>query len=218
MTISVRVEKALSAQANGFRYVHSGNVAVVSTIGTRDALNVSLRAVMQACVEHLDALLAGWLRVLSRHRLLVFAATTCSDQHNALSRRRGVWGSEDLSWLPQGAPRSLSVELSGELGTRFAGLAEIKLTDLFEAADFARTNSGGFLFVSSAGDLTEERVRTISAKVFPKGDLALDWAGVIDGVEDGEEIRVRASGGFDDREASLDAFLSTELLSKLGDL
>jgi hypothetical protein len=217
MTISVRIEKALSAQANGFRYVHSGNVAVVSTIGTRDSLNIPLRAVMQACVEHLDGLFAGWLRVLSQHRILVFAATTCSDQHNALSRRRGIWGGEDLSWLPQGASRSLSVELSGKQGTRFAGIAEIRLTDLFEAADFARTNSGAFLFVSSAGDLTEVRVRTIAAKVFPKGDLALNWAGVIDGLEGGEEIRVRASGGFDDREASLDAFLSAELLSKLSD-
>ena len=218
MTISVRIERALAAQADGFRYVHSGKVAVVSTVGRRDDLNISLRAVIEACVEHFDALLRGWLRVLSRHRLMVFVATNCSNQRNTLSRRRGIWGSEGLDWLPQGAPRSPSVELSGELGTRFAGVAELELSDLFEAADFVRTNSGGFLFVSSMGDLTEERVRAVAAKVFPKGDLALDWAGVMDGLEDSDEIRVRASGSFDDREASLDAFLSADLLSKLGEL
>ena len=64
-------------------------------------------------------------------------------------------------------------------------------------------------------NLAEARVRSFVANSFPKGELALDWTAVIEPVQDSDEIRIRAAGGFDDREASLDVFLSTDLLHKL---
>jgi hypothetical protein len=154
--------------------------------------------------------------LLSENRIFLFTATPFADQPNVLSRRRGVWAVDGLGWLPAGY-RSPSVEIVREDGgLRFAGLAQIAAPDFFEAADFARTHGRTFLLVSPARDLTEERVRSIVAKVFPREQSDLDWANVVAQIEDGEGICIRASGSFDDPEVSLDAFLSEALLRKLG--
>jgi hypothetical protein len=145
-----------------------------------------------------------------------FTATAFWDQHNALSRRRGIWGSDQLGWLPTDAVRSPSVEIIGAAGARFAGLAEVGKSDLFEAADFVRTHGGSFLFVSPRIDVSEERVRAMANKVFPKGESVVEWRNVVDLVEEGEDICVRVGGGFDDPVASIDVFLSADLLRSLG--
>jgi len=149
-------------------------------------------------------------------KLFLFIATPFWEQHNAISRRRGIWGSAGLNWLPEHLPRSASIELSGEGGARFAGLTEVPATDIFEAADFVRTHTSNFLFVSHHRELTEERVRAIAKKVFPNGESTVNWGSAVEQVEEGEDICVRVSGGFDDREASIDAFLAIDLLQKLG--
>jgi hypothetical protein len=216
MIIETTLETALSAKERGFRYVRSGHVAVVSVTGARGVSSISLRTVLKACVARFEATLHGWLLSLPHHRIVLFASTAFSAQHNALSRRRAIWGSEGLSWLPRAAARSDSVHINREDGEmRFAGLAEIDEASFFEAAEFMRTHAGSFLTVSARGDLTEERVRSIVAKVFPKADAAVNWSAAVAEVENGEDICIRASGGFDDPEASIDAFLSDGLLRKL---
>jgi hypothetical protein len=219
MTIELKIEVASSAKGHGFQYVRSANVAVVSIIGERSEPSTPLRAVLQACFARFDVFLREWLRALPYARVLLFAATPFSDRHNALSRRRGIWGIDALEWLPASTSRSPSVEISREDGgSRFVGLAEIPVEHVFEAADFARTHGGSLLLLSSRGDLTEERVRSTAASVFPKGESAVDWASAVSLVEEGEDICIRASGGFDDREASLDAFLREDLRRKLGSI
>jgi hypothetical protein len=75
--------------------------------------------------------------------------------------------------------RSPSVEIIGAAGARFAGLAEVGKSDLFEAADFVRTHGGSFLFVSPRIDVSEERVRAMANKVFPKGESVVEWRNVV---------------------------------------
>lgn len=215
MTISTKVETAASAKAHGFHYVQSSNVAVVSVTGERDAPSTSLSTVLQACIARFEIFLLGWLRALPDDRLLLFAATPFWDQYNALSRRRGIWGSEGLSWLRGAAQRSPSVEISDGSGARFAGLVHIEQPAIFAAADFARTHGGSFLFVSPHDELTDERVRSMVKKVFPKGKSAVDWSAVVDQISKGEDIAIRVSGGFDDPEVSIDAFMRADLLRRL---
>jgi hypothetical protein len=215
MTIKTAVQVARSARAHGFRYVQSSNVAVVSVTGERDAPNTPLKTVMQACAKRFEVILRGWLRTLSQYRLLLFSATPFA-QHNALSRRRGIWGTEGLTWLGDAAKRSPCVEIASKAGERFAGLVEVGDANIFEATDFVRMHGGSALLVSRHGELTEERVRAMVAKLFPKGEAAVNWAGFVDQVGEAGDICVRASGGFDDREVSIDAFLSADLLQSLG--
>jgi hypothetical protein len=216
MTIEPRVEVASSAKSSGFLYVRSENVAVVSVTGERRDPSTSHRAVLQACFARFEVLLRAWLVALPNDRVLLISATPMSDQQNVVTRRRGVWGTDGLRWLPTSAAKSPSVEVSGgEGGTRFAGLAEIPMEDLFEAADFVRTDGESFLLVSSRRELTEERVRSTVASVFPEGESTLDWAKVVALVEEEADMCIRTCGGFDDREAALDAFLRDDLLRKL---
>jgi hypothetical protein len=192
-------------------------VAVVSVTGERDAPSTSLRTVLQACVERFEILLLGWLQALPNDLILLFVATPPCDQHNALSRRRGIWGSKGLGWLSGAAQRSPSVEVSDDVGTRFAGLAHIERPAFFEAADFARTHGGSFLFVSPHSKVTDERVRSMVTKVFPKGTSEVDWSSVIDQVGKEADIAIRVSGGFDDPEISIDAFMLSDLLPRPGE-
>ena len=214
MTIEPRIETARSAKEGGFRFVRSSTVAVVSVTAQRASPTTPLRIVLEACVARFAVLLRGWLRSIPQGRIFLFVATPLRDQHNAVRRHRGVWA-EDLSWLADGALRSPSVEISDAEGLRFAGLAEIGEHDLFEAAEFVRTHHESFLFVSACRDLTEESARSLVEKVFPNGQAAMDWARVVDQVEEDEDVCIRVSGNFDDREASIDAFLSADLLRSL---
>ena len=215
MTIKVKVESAPSAKDRGFLYVRSNDVAVVSVTGERDAPSTSLRTVLQSCLVQFEAFFSGWLRALPGHHTIILVATPAWDQHNALSRHRGIWRSEGLRWLSGDAQRSPSVEIREEGGTRFAGLAEINDANLFDAADYARTHGASFLLVSRRTDLTEERVRSMVTKVLPNGQGVLEWSNVVGLVDQGADICVRVSGGFDDRDVSIDAFLSAALLRKV---
>ena len=217
MTPDAKIHTAPSARANGFRYVRSDSVAVVSVVAERRDTSVSLTEVLQACVARFDLFLARWLHTLPDDRLLLFAATPLSEQHNVISQRRGVWGRDGLQWLVATARRSASSEIAAQRGVlRFVGLAEVEGA-LLEAADFTRAHGDSFLLLSPDRDLSQERVRALATKVFPQGASELDWGEVVALVEEGEHIAIRASGGFDDREASLDAFLSNELLRRLGE-
>jgi hypothetical protein len=65
MTISTKIEVATSAKVDGFRFVKSANVAVVSVLSERDEPGTSLRTVMQTCIAHFEMFFLGWLRALS---------------------------------------------------------------------------------------------------------------------------------------------------------
>lgn len=217
MTIETTVKIAPSAKADGFRYVRSEHVAVLSVSGVRSDPATPLRAVLQACFARFEMLLRALLHLLPHARLLLFTGTPFSAQHNALSRRRGLWAMSHLHWLSPGAARSPSVEVVGEHQmVRFAGLAEIVEHQEFDALEFARTNAGSFLTVTTSSDLTEERVRSLVAEVFLDGASEVNWMSAVAQVEGGEGYCViRVSGGFDDREASIDAFLHESLLRNL---
>jgi hypothetical protein len=105
--------------------------------------------------------------------------------------------------------------MRGDDGLRFAGLAQISDAAFADAADFVRTHGASMLFVSPRLDLSEDRVRTMFAQAFPRGVPAVDWA-VVNQVEHCEDIVLRVSGGFDDPEVSIDAFVSADLLSRDG--
>ncbi len=64
--------------------------------------------------------------------------------------------------------------------------------------------------------MSDARVRSLAATAFPQGVSSVDWGSVVAQAEGGEDICIRASGGFDDKEVALDAFLSDDLLRRIG--
>jgi len=214
MTIKTRVERAASAKAHGFRYVKADDVAIVSVVGERPNPTVSLTTVLHACVRRLTPLLASIDR-LDVRRLLLFVATPFWDQPNALARRAEIWAREDLHWLPADAPRSPTVHIHRSDGSRIAGLARIPESALMNVAEFVRKNRAAVVWLSANTDLDETRVRALFERAFPQGESQVDWASVTDAIAGGEDIVLRISGGFDDREVAIDAFMATWLLQTL---
>jgi len=212
--IQPKVDTAVSAKDAGFRFVRSSGVAVVSITARRGAATTSLRIVAEQCAARFAELLDGWLGVLRDHRILLFVATTPANAPNGVARHRGAWRHAP-DWLAEIGSRSPSVEVVDDERVRFAALAEIGQQDLLAAAELVRTSSTSFLLVSSNRDLTEPRVRSLVATVFPAGEPHLDWGCVTNLVENSSDICIRVSGSFDDREASIDAFLAADLLRTL---
>lgn len=210
-----KLETAISARDAGFRFVRSSAVAVVSVAARRDSPTTSLQLVLEPCTARFAELLEGWLGVLHDHRIVLFVATPPRDPPNAVARRRGAWR-DAPDWLAETTSRSPSVEIVDDDRVRFAALAEIGQQNLLAAAELVRTSSTSFLFVSSNRDRTEPRVRSLVATVFPDGAPHLDWGCVTSLVENSRDICIRVSGNFDDREASIDAFLAADLLRTLG--
>jgi len=213
MTIDCpNIETAVSARANGFQYVRSDDVAVVSVTCDRSAAGIPLVTALQACLIRFEPFLRSMLDGRPGARLFMFVTTPFWGHHNVVARRCGVWVREDWGWLPH-ASRSPSVEISRDVESRFAGLAQIGDSLGFEAADLVRRDDASrFLFVSSDEALTEERVRTMFDKVIPQGQSAIDWASVVDQIGAGADACIRIGGNFDDREVSIDAFIPAELL------
>lgn len=215
MTIGTKVDIADSASGAGFRYVHDSTVALLSVTGKRDAPSTASKSVLQACATRAAPLLLAILSTPSGGTLTLFAATPFWDHHNVLSRRRGIWGRDELSWLTADARRSADVEITRDSGSRFAGLVEIEASSLFEAADFVRTHESSFLFMSKRDDLSDERVRALFAEVFPSSESTVDWGCVVDQIGKDAAACIRVSGSFDDPDVSLDVFMSADLLAKL---
>jgi hypothetical protein len=211
MTTEPRIEISLSARASGFGYVRSDSVAVVSVLCERADDRTPLALLLRACVSKFGNLFREWLRLLSDHRILLFVVTPPSAYHNAVSRRRGVW-TDDLQSLSRAGARSPSVEVCGVAGSRYAGLLQIDEPHFADAAEFVRANSSSFILVSATHDIDEKYVRSIAEQVFPLGQPALDWSRVVGHVDSGDDICIRVSGNFDDRQVSIDSFLSAQLL------
>ena len=213
MTIKTTTEFAPSAKLAGYRFVGSADIAVVSTAGKRTSGDVPLRAVVEACVDRFGASLSEWLHILPQHQTALFIATPFWN-HNALQRRRGVWASDGLEWVPATAVRSPSIEVSSDHATRFAGTVQIDDESLLDAAEFVRTNSGAFILISSRNVSAVEFIRETLSTGFRGTASAVDWNSLLE-MRRSDDIFVRVTGAFDDAEASIDAFLSADLLRKL---
>jgi hypothetical protein len=175
-----------------------------------------LKSVLAACSTQFAPLLRAMLDELSDGALLLFAATRW-DQHNARSRRRGLWGRSELQWLTAGAPRSNGVELTREGESRFVGIVELEVASLCDAAEFVRTHTSSFLFIAERVDLSDDRVRAIFAAAFSTRTAGVDWGSVVGLIGTHAAGSIRVSGNFDDPEAAIDVFLPAELFAKLGE-
>jgi hypothetical protein len=215
MTISVTVGAVRSAQEHGFVYVRSPSVAVMSIVGQRDAPGTPLTAVLRACVDRLGPIVDRWLEALPQHRLMIFASTPFASIPNVIARQRGVWGLEELGWLPEGSPRSTLAEVRSDDGVRFAGIAEVTTKTLYAAADFVRGHSSSVLFLSARGGMTEEQVRLVFNVAFPSGESGVSWPSLADCASASQDVYIRVFGGFDDREVAVDALMSAQTMNAL---
>jgi len=215
MTIETTVEFSASATTAGFRYVRDSTVAIVSATGKRYAPSTPAMSVLEACAKRLASLVVRVMSGPPSGALMLFVATPFWDQHNVVSRRRGVWGRDDLRWLPPAASRSNDVEITRESASRFAGLAKIEAASFLDACEFLRTHESSFLFISSRADIDDERVRAMVLEVFPTGAPNVDWGSVVAQVGNEAAACVRVSGSFDDPEISIDVFMSADVFVTL---
>lgn len=215
MTTNLAIERSLSAKDAGFRFAPLSEVAVISITNRRDDMEVSFRSLLKDCLREFERVRGSWNPVLLRHAVYLFAATTPSFEHNAISRKRGLWGTAELSWLSRGQLMSSSLEMPTDDGLRFCGLARIGSQPTLDSAEYCRTHRNAFLFLSSCENVADDRVRTIASSVLRPDSSSIDWTGLLERFADGDEMAFRIHGGFDDRELSLDIFMPVQLMRRL---
>jgi len=215
MIIDVQVHASMSAASYGLAFVTSPSLGVIEVVARREVSSTPLQMLLDACTQRLAELLRVWSRTLPERRVLAFFATPFWEHHNALSRRRGIWGSRSMAWLPVDTPRSVSVTIAGHRGARFAGIAEIDEAGLPGCADCIRAQGSGFLLFSSDAGINDARVRALFEEAFPSGGSAVEWSNLLKKTEGRDDVAIRVYGGFDDPEVSIEAFLAANLLTLL---
>jgi hypothetical protein len=65
--------------------------------------------------------------------------------------------------------------------------------------------------VAPSGGIAEDEVQKVFSLAFPKGEASVSWASAVTSVADRNQILLRASGGFDDREVAIDVLMPTQL-------
>jgi len=178
--------------------------------------SICTSSIADAAVERFDWLYRGMMHSVPNANTLLFVARgpLLAFQHNALIRRRGIWGQGELHRLVENLPRSPSLLIEGTDGIYFAGLALITSADLATMVQFARGNYSCVIFVSESSVMTERRVRKIFDLTFPRPSidgLRVDTRSVLSGIGDGLHIWIRPFGNFDDREVVIDAFMHSSL-------
>ena len=214
MTTNPRVDVSRCARSAGFRFVASDDVAVISVIARREPPSGSSITAMHACSARFELLLKRLLQWKTDARLMFFAATPFWEESTELKRRRGLWRRSELLWLNERAGvRSPDVEMVSGASTRFSGIAVLDTEAVADAAEHLRTHASSFLFIASAAEPTEERVRQTFSNVFPEGGTAIDWRRAIDHLGTDMSACMRATGSFDDPDVSIDMFTNSELHS-----
>jgi hypothetical protein len=200
-----------SALAGGYQFVSSPDVSALSVGCERDPMGTSFDSALGACVEEVRRRVRSWKVLLPAHRLLLLAATPFWANAGAVQRRRGIWGSDEMKWLASGGSRSKDVEIRRDDGIRFAGLAEIADDSLLEAAQYVRVNESGVLFFSRGIGTSDIDVQETFALAFPKGGVGADWRSLTSHFATSDDAGIRVVGGFDDREVSVDVFMSSRM-------
>jgi hypothetical protein len=202
-----------SAAESGYTFVRSTEVAVVSVEKHRD-MDESLDDAFNGCAVRSTQFLAEWMKVLPRHRMALFCATSSWEPPNRVSRHRGVWKSKGFA-PPVHSRRTLDVEITEGASSRFAGILEISLESTAEAAAFARRRADTTIMMASSNSLEADWVRTLAADAFPGLASSIHWSGLLEKIVGTENIYLKPNGQFDDRDVSIDFFLSAALLSRL---
>ena len=181
----------------------------MSVVGTDSDFETPLREIGRACADRLHGILTRCHQKRPRDCLQLFVASHW-ERPGAVMRKRGLWGKEELSWLSASAPRSAVVEVQ-EADTsrvRLAGLAQIELAALDDSIEFIRTHGNSLLIWTAQTEWAEDRVRELFSIAFPKAESRVDWGSVVETLLASEQMCIRAFGEFDDREVSVDVFLS----------
>jgi hypothetical protein len=157
------------------------------------------------------------------YRLWLFVVDGPLRNPSALSRHQKLWkGHRDLVGSSDVVRIGEEFEIKSEGLVRYAGLLEISCDSCDKAISAARTNSSFAIIFSKRDDIDSQYgVRSIFSAAFPKGSgqTAVDWLSLAINLCPQEDILVRITGLFDDREAAADligvngAILRVESLS-----
>jgi hypothetical protein len=204
-----------SAAEHGYSFVTAPGVSVISITAPREP-NQPFDGALGACVDELRQRLHAWRALVPSHRLVLFASTPFWTAPNAVQKRRALWGSdESLAWTRSAVSRT-ELEVTEPRGSRFAGVVQVPEQELLKAADYARTHDAAVLLFSPEAELSENRVRSLFTRAFPRGGSGSDWSALVLHCASSDDVVIKVSGAFDDVELAIDVFLSSALCVRLG--
>ena len=194
-------------------------LSAVCIVTAEPQLPRELELMDKACVEAAAPLLFDNERLSGNHKLWLFLAHGPWQANSVMVKHRKLWRSFPSAWELGDFQLCGEAMVQSRNGVRFAGVAGVSRQGLFTATQILRSTNSGALVLSERdyGESQADWMRLFDA-AFPSADGVprehVDWLSLSLACCPSNDIVIRVSGSWDEREASLDLIMLPEHLPR----
>lgn len=194
-------------------------LAAVCIVSIEHQLPRELELMDKACVEAAIPLLFANERLSENCKVWLFLAHGPWQANSVMVKHRKLWRSFPSAWNLDDFQLCRELMVESHKGVRFMGMAEVSQEGLFTATQILRSGSSGALILSQS-DYCESEVDVprIFNSAFPERAGAaqeqIDWLNLSLACCPSNDIVIRVSGSWDEREAALDLIMLPEQLPR----
>lgn len=196
-------------------------LSAVCVVTAEPQLPRELELMDKACVEAAAPLLFDNERLGEGHRVWLFLAHGPWQANSVMVRHRKLWKSFPSAWDLDDFQLCREAMVESRAGVRFAGVAAVSRRGLFTATQILRGANSGALVLSERDycESEDDLMRLFNA-AFPGAAGApqeqVDWLSLALACCPSDDVVIRVSGSWDEREASLDLIMLPEHLPRFG--
>lgn len=153
---------------------------------------------------------------LKEYKVWLFLSHSSWQPKSRLSLYKRLWKSLSDEALKQ-FPIGTEVLFESAEGVRFAGITQVEENTFPLAIELLRKYSSAIIISREDTIADEQSIKLIFSAAFPAhGNVqktSVDWPNLVMNLCQGDSIVIRTSGSYDDRQASIDCFMSSERMS-----
>lgn len=194
-------------------------LSAVCMVTDEPQLPRELESMDKACVEAAAPLLFDNERLSEKHKVWLFLAHGPWQANSVMVKHRRLWRSFPSAWELGDFRLCGEASVESREGVRFAGVAAVSRQGLFTATQILRGSNSGALLLSERDYCeTEDDLMRLFDDAFPSVNGVpqgqVDWLNLSLARCPSDDVVIRVSGSWDEREASLDLIMLPEHLPR----
>jgi len=192
-------------------------LAAVCIVATELELPREMELLDKACADYAIPLVFDNPRMNRDYKVWLFAAHGPWQPNSVMANHYKLWRSFQSEWRLDDLRLGAESMVKSSEGIRFVGLAEVSKAGFFAATQILRRSMSCAIILSARAEISDERsIVQLFNSAFPlyKGtaESRVDWLSLSLHCCQLGDVVIRVSGSWDEREASLDFFMSPKLL------
>ncbi len=199
------------------------DIAAMCIVTTELQLPREMELLDKANADYVAPLLFDNQLINDGYKIWLFASHGPWQPNSVMVNHNKLWKSFPSKWTLDNFLLSREVMLESSEGIRFAGVAEVSKNSFLTPIQILRSESSCAIIASKRDYVDSERgVVHLFNSAFPTNNgvpqTRIDWLSLALDCCSLEDVVVRVSGSWDEREASLDLIMLSRLLPRLANL